>query len=238
MRVIIIGGGIAGLGAATYFARRGHDVDVFEAGNRVGGRNVTLTSRRGDRVDVGTQYFHTSYVRARTLMRPLGLESQLAKVTGNTRFFDTRASRGYFDVSHRLPWFAPAGWRNLKGLGLIAKALANRRDVFGLDHHPRLDDTNAWEQTADPFMREFALRPLLLAGSLAEPTASSPSMLHVLRLFRIVVLTDYLVLPNGIASLAETLATHLRVSFDHPVRRLVIEGESVVGVELEGTGRV
>ena len=48
-------------------------------------------------------------------------------------------------------------------------------------------------------MREFALRPLLLAGALAEPSTSPPSLLHVLRLFRIVVLTDYLVLPNGIA---------------------------------------
>jgi uncharacterized protein with NAD-binding domain and iron-sulfur cluster len=113
MRVIIIGGGLAGLGAASYFAQRAHDVDVLEAGSRVGGRNVTLTARRGDRVDAGTQYFHTSYVRARALMRPLGLEQQLAKVTGHTRFFDTRAARGYFDVSHRLPWFPPSGLRNL-----------------------------------------------------------------------------------------------------------------------------
>jgi len=238
MRVIIIGAGIAGLGAATYFAQRGHEVEIFEAGDRVGGRSTTLTSRRGDRVDAGTQYFHTNYVRARALMRSLGMESQLTKVAGNTRFFDQRMSRGHFDVSHRLPWFPPAGWRNIKGLGLVAKALAIRRDIFGLDHDPRLDDCNAWEQAADPFMREFALRPLLLAGSLAEPSASDPSLLHVLRLFRIVVLTDYLVLPNGIASFAETLATRHPVSFVRPVRRLVVEGDAVVGVEFEGDGHV
>jgi protoporphyrinogen oxidase len=238
MRVIVIGSGIAGLGAATYFARRGHEVEVFEAGSRVGGRTITLTSRRGDRVDAGTQYFHTNYVRARALLRAEGLESQLAKVSGNTRFFDSRVMRGYFDVSHRLPWFPPAGLSNLKGLGLIAKALANRQDPFGLDHDSRLDDANAWEQTTDPHMREFALRPLLLAGSLAEPAVSNTSLLHVLRLFRIVVLTDYLVLPNGVASLAEALAARLRVSFEHPVRRLVVEKDTVVGVEFEGSGHI
>jgi oxygen-dependent protoporphyrinogen oxidase len=238
MRVIIIGAGIAGLAAAELFARRGHEVEVFEAGVRVGGRAVTLTSRRGDRVDAGTQYFHTNYVRARALLRTVELEARLTKVSGHTRFFDRRMARGYFDVSHRLPWFPPAGLRNFKGLGLIATALANRRDPFGLDHDPRLDDTNAWEGTADPFMREFALRPLLLAGALAEPAASEPSLLHVLRLFRVVVLTDYLVLPGGIATLAEALAARHRVSFERPARRLVVEGDTVVGVELEGDGRI
>jgi protoporphyrinogen oxidase len=237
MRVIIVGAGIAGLGTAAYFAQRGHEVEVFEAENRVGGRNVTLTSRRGDRADAGTQYFHTNYVRARTLMRSLGMESQLTKVAGNTRFFDKRMARGYFDVSHRLPWFPPAGWRNVKGLGLVAKALATRRDIFGLDHDPRLDDTNAWEP-ADPFMREFVLRPLLLAGALAEPAASEPSLLHVLRLFRIVVLTDYLVLPTGIASFAEALAARHRVNFERPVRRIVVERGAAAGIELEGNGEV
>jgi protoporphyrinogen oxidase len=238
MRVIIIGAGIAGLGAAEYFAQRGHEIEIFEASARAGGRNITLSSRRGDRVDAGTQYFHTNYRRARALLRSLGMETQLAKVAGSTRFFDQRSARGYFDVSHRLPWFPPAGLSNLKGIGLIARALATRRDIFGLGHDNRLDATNAWEAMPDPFMREFALRPLLLAGALAEPAASEASLLHVLRLFRIVVLTDYLVLPDGIASFAQALAARHRVSYERPVRRLVVEGDTVAGVELEDTGHI
>jgi protoporphyrinogen oxidase len=233
MRVIVIGAGMAGLGAATYFARKGHAVEVLEAADRVGGRAVTLTSRRGDRVDAGTQYFHTNYVRARALLQELGLESRLAKVTGKTRFFDRRVSRGFFDVSHRLPWFPPAGLANLKGLGLSWRAFVQRADPFGLDHDARLDDKNAWEAIVDPWMREFALRPLLLAGALAEPAVSQPSLLHVLRLFRVVVLTDYLVLPGGIASLSAALAAQHRITLGCPVRRLVTEGATVVGAERE-----
>jgi protoporphyrinogen oxidase len=233
MRVIVIGGGISGLGAATFFARRGHDVEIVEASDRVGGRSITLTSRRGDRVDAGTQYFHTNYARARGLMREVGLESQLSKVVGNSRFFDQRMRRGFFDVSHRLPWFPPAGVRNLKAVGLGAQAFADRASVFGLHHAERLDQINAWDKATDPFMREFALRPLLLAGSLSEPAASEPSQLHLLRLFRIIVWTDYLVLPSGIASLSETLAKRLRISFGRPVRHLVVERDAVTGVAFE-----
>ena len=238
MRVIIIGGGIAGLGAATYFARKGHDVEVLEASTRVAGRAVTLRSRRGDCADAGTQYFHTNYRRARRLMQPLGLDTQLSKVTGRTRFFDTRSAGGYFDVSHRWPWFPPAGLHNLAATGLVVRALMSRSEVFGLDHPAKLDEIDAWEALTSPFLREFVLRPLLLAGALAEPAVARPSLLHLLRLFRIVVLTDYLVLPGGIASFAEALAAHHRVLPETPARRLVVEGNTVVGVEIEGSGRV
>jgi protoporphyrinogen/coproporphyrinogen III oxidase len=238
MRVLVIGAGIAGLGAATYFARKGHDVEVLEAGPRAGGRALTLTSRRGDKVDAGTQYFHSNYRRALALLRELGLDKQLSEVAGPTRFFDARSPRGHFDISHRLPWFPPAGLGNLKALGLIARALANWRDPFALDYPARLDAANAWSELPEAFLREFVLRPLLLAGALAEPSAAAPSLAHMLRLFRIVVMTKYYVLPGGVASFAAALAQRLRVSFERPVERLAIDGGAAAGVELAGRGEI
>jgi protoporphyrinogen/coproporphyrinogen III oxidase len=76
------------------------------------------------------------------------------------------------------------------------------------------------------------LRPLMLAGALAEPSVAEPSLAHVLRLFRIVVMTSYLVLPGGVASLTAALAKKLRVSFGRPVKRLVAESSNVAGIEL------
>ena len=60
-RVIVIGAGIAGLGAATFLKQRGYDVQVLEAAPQAGGRARTLT-RRGteDFCDVGTQYYHSN----------------------------------------------------------------------------------------------------------------------------------------------------------------------------------
>src|SRR4029079_8963059 len=232
MRVLVIGAGIAGIGAATYFARKGHDVEVLEAGDRIGGRAITLTSKRGDKIDAGTQYFHSNYRRALALMDEVELRKQLLPVAGPTRFFDARSPRGFFDISHRLPWFPPAGLRNLKALGLIGRVLRTGRDPFSLDHPARLDAANAWAELTDPFLREFVLRPLMLAGALAEPAAAEPSLAHVLRLFRIVVMTNYSVLPGGVMSLAAALAQKLRVRLEQRVTRLVIEGGDLTGVEL------
>jgi protoporphyrinogen/coproporphyrinogen III oxidase len=121
MRVLVVGAGIAGLGAATLFASRGHSVEVIEADERVGGRAVTVTSKHRRRIDAGTQYFHTNYRIARRLLRDLGLERDLTRIKGNTRFFDDRVSRGAFEVSHRLPWFPPAGLSNLRSAGLLVQ---------------------------------------------------------------------------------------------------------------------
>jgi protoporphyrinogen oxidase len=126
---------------------------------------------------------------------------------------------------------------NLKALGLIGRALRTARDPFSLDYQTQIDGTNAWSEIRDPFLREFVLRPLMLAGALAEPAAAEPSLAHVLRLFRIVVMTNYYVLPGGVASLTTNLAQKLRVRFGEPVKQLVVERDAASGVEL-ASGKV
>ncbi|MSP63075.1 MAG: FAD-dependent oxidoreductase [Myxococcales bacterium] len=241
MRVLVIGAGIAGLGAATYFARRGHTVEVIEAADRAGGRALTL-QRRGsaDRVDVGTQYYHSTYTRGIGLMREVGLADRLTTIHGDSRFFDDRVARGSFLVDHRLPWFRPAGaLGNLRLGGFLAHRLIRHpMDTFGLEEQPELDGIAAWDAIHDPTLREFLLRPLTLAGAITEPEPTQVSLLHVLRLIRIIVLTDYLTLPGGIASLHEALAARLAVRLGTPARRLVEERGRIVGVELDGSGAI
>ena len=238
MRVLVVGAGVAGLGVATMLAARGHNVEVIEASERVGGRAVTVASRRGSRIDAGTQYFHTNYRIARGLLRSVGVERHLARIVGRTRFFDDRVGKGSFEVSHRLPWFQPAGLSNLNSAGLLARLALNPFDTFGLASASRLDRIAAWDAVSNPWVREFALRPLVLAGSLSEPEPAAPSLLHALRLLKIVVLTEYLTLPNGVASLHEALAARLPIRLATRAGRLVIEKAAVAGIELDGSDQV
>jgi len=238
MRIVIVGAGIAGLGAAAYFTRQGHQVDILEAGDRIGGRALTLTSRRGDRADVGTQYYHSSYMRTKSLMAELGLAHHLQTIVGDSRFFDDRVPSGSFLLSHRLPWFPPAGLANFKIALQLARVLMQPIDPFALEDKPHLDNVAALSEFSDPILQEFVIRPLTLAGAITEPEPARPSLLHMMRLVNIIVLTDYLVLPNGIASFHEALAARFPIRLGAEAVRLVEERNTVVGVELAGSSEV
>ncbi len=81
MRVIIIGAGIAGLGAATYFSQKWHHVSVLEASNRIGSRAITLHNKKlNSTIDAGTQFVHSNYSRTLKLIDELGLREDLSTI--------------------------------------------------------------------------------------------------------------------------------------------------------------
>ena len=57
-RVIVVGAGVSGLGAARFLADRGHDVVVVEARDRIGGRVWTSRQWPGAPVDLGASWIH------------------------------------------------------------------------------------------------------------------------------------------------------------------------------------
>jgi predicted NAD/FAD-dependent oxidoreductase len=70
-RVAVVGGGIAGLGAAWRLGGHGHAVTVFEAGPRLGGR-VSTVERGPLRFDDGAQFVRTdTEVAEQALLRDL-----------------------------------------------------------------------------------------------------------------------------------------------------------------------
>ncbi len=235
MKIAVVGAGIAGLAAATRLAKRGHRVQVLEAGPRVGGRALVVRgAATGDLCDVGTQYYHSSYERALGLMRETGLTRSLHQIAGATRFFDERAPGGSFLLHHRLPWLKTAGVAgNLRVAGLLARLLLrNPIRTFEAEDRPALDDVLALDAIRDPVAREFIVRTLVVVGSLSEPAVAHPSLLQVLRLVRIILLTDYLSLAGGVSSLHQALADRLDVRLETPVDRLVVEGGRTRGIAL------
>jgi protoporphyrinogen/coproporphyrinogen III oxidase len=212
---------------------------VLEASDHIGGRARILRRRSSaDFCDVGTQYYHSNYVRALDLTSQAGLGTKVRKIAGDTRFFDERTPAGSFLVGHRLPWFRPAGiGGNLRLFSfLVSRLLRHPMSTFALEHHPELDDVRAMDVIRDPVLREFMVRVLANVGTLADPETSGVSLLQVLRLLRIIVLTDYLGLPGGVVSLHEALASALEVEREKPVQSLIWEGGCVRGVVLEGSG--
>lgn len=233
MKIAIIGAGLAGLAAGAWLSRAGRDVEIFEAGPLIGGRALTIKRPNStDLVDVGTQYFHTNYKRALKLISDVGLKSDIHKISGKTRFFDERVKHGTFTTGHRVPYIASGSiLANLKmSLCGALRMLRHPIDPFAVLENSSADDLSAGEVIKDPFEWEYNARALISAGALLEPEGGDVSYLHLIRLMRIIVMTDYLTLNNGVASLHERLAEDQAVHFNTSIHSLRHERNRVVGV--------
>jgi len=71
---LIIGAGLAGLSAARKLDRAGYVVQVLEARNRVGGRNVAQVLEDGNVLEMGGQWIGPTQTRMYELCEELGLE--------------------------------------------------------------------------------------------------------------------------------------------------------------------
>jgi oxygen-dependent protoporphyrinogen oxidase len=92
--VIVIGGGIAGLGAALRLKDRGLEPLVLEAESRVGGR-MTTDRVNGFVVDRGVTLFGNGFGSMRALVRRFGLSPLVCKGKFSVGIQDAAGCRGY-----------------------------------------------------------------------------------------------------------------------------------------------
>ncbi len=124
MRVAIIGAGIAGLSAAFDLHRVGHDVTIYESGDRVGGS--IASSDVGDRlVDAGPDCFLARVPDAIALCAELGLADELTSPVSPVPAYVHRDG-----VLHPLPagtmLGVPTDLEALRASGLISPAGVER----------------------------------------------------------------------------------------------------------------
>ena len=75
MKVIVIGAGMAGLGAARDLHDTGHEVIILEASNRVGGRTYTRRDVADIPIEFGAELIHGENVVTWEHVNQLGLKT-------------------------------------------------------------------------------------------------------------------------------------------------------------------
>ncbi|WP_108810220.1 FAD-dependent oxidoreductase [Sphingorhabdus sp. Alg231-15] len=237
MKVAIIGAGIAGLAASHEFSKLGHDVEIYEASDRAGGRGKLL-NRPGtdDWADVGSQYFHSNYTNGLRIIDELGLSPKLKKITGSSRMFTGKNLGESYLLSPRLPWINPGGISgNLKVAYYMAKMLLkNRSHTFAAEAKQAPYDAQlAMDSTSEAFVQNHIVRMLTMVGGLSEPEDMRVNMLQIYRLLKIIMLTDYVSLEGGTATLHAELAKRATIQYNSPVKGLRQEGGAVTDLVLQ-----
>jgi oxygen-dependent protoporphyrinogen oxidase len=237
-RILVVGAGIGGLSSAWYASRRGHDVTVLEASDRVGGRMVSWCVD-GDRVDAGAQFFHSNFRNIKRLIDELGLSDRTTPITLAVQIAREEGppvvTRSVFGIIRSL------GMRGILGLAwfTVRYVLLGRRfSLFTIDTDiPEYDDCSAAERLAgiDQEVYESVMRPVSLGECSTVPEETN--FYHFLNCFRLAAGTTHFTLPGGVADLTDALADRLEVHCGRPVRTLIVEKGKVVGVELESGER-
>ncbi|MBK7974825.1 MAG: FAD-dependent oxidoreductase [Deltaproteobacteria bacterium] len=113
-RVAIVGAGLAGLTTARELARRGAEVTVFEARDRVGGRTLNLDIGHGHVVECGGEWIGPGQERIAALAREVRVATYPSFYDGDTTYdIEGHVSRGFLpDLTARdAADFVAAAWK-------------------------------------------------------------------------------------------------------------------------------
>lgn len=238
-RVAVIGGGLAGLAAGFALERRGANVVVYEAADRLGGRAMT-DDLDGLRIDPAAQLFGSMYQNFLQLTREIGLGERLVRVPGRDALW--REGRAHEVVYGSTVSMAASG-----GLPLLTKfRLASTYVPFLTRHADDLvidapekaaragldgESIEEWgrREMDDPFLRALVY-PQLAAYYAASPTETSAGFYHILARYGMNV--SLFALDGGVAQVADRLASRAvetggEVRLGARVRRVEMAGDRV-----------
>lgn len=130
--VIVIGGGFAGLSAATSLAERGFEVTVLEGRQALGGRAYSFRdAKTGDPVDNGQHLFMGCYRETLSFLERIGAQDRLSFQSNlSIDFIGDRGRRARLRC-----WPLPSPWHLLSGL--VRLSTLSWGDRFRLRHVER-----------------------------------------------------------------------------------------------------
>lgn len=194
--VAVIGGGVAGLAAATALAEAGRRVLVLEARGQLGGRATAFADREsGELVDNGQHVLFGCYHETFALLRRIGAESNVRiQPTLEVPFLDPGGKRSILKCpALPSPWHLLAGvfgwdalsWRDRLGVLRVAGPLLAARRRFRLTSSPGVVSAfrrNPCNETVDDWLtrhgqkgrlREWLWEPLAVAALNQSPKEAS-----------------------------------------------------------------
>jgi squalene-associated FAD-dependent desaturase len=185
-RVIVIGGGLAGLSAAVRIADAGGEVITLEATKSGGGRSRSFSDKvTGREIDNGQHLMMGCYRETIAFLRAIGAPDNAVDFQRNLAM--TRIKPGGGRIELRCPPLpAPlhlaAGLLRMRGLGVLHRAAALRAGLLLRGEIERPDDN----ETCDAWLRRLgqtrAIRaafwePLIWAVLNDDPLVASAAML-------------------------------------------------------------
>jgi isorenieratene synthase len=155
-RVVVVGGGIAGLAAATVLAERGVRVTLLERERFLGGRAASWSDRLADgtefQMERGFHAFFRQYYNLRGLLRRVDPQlGFLSATTDYPLYGPDGAAESFSDLPKRAPWnLATLVWRTptlkLTDLPRVNGPAASEMLAYDADAtYARLDDRTAEE---------------------------------------------------------------------------------------------
>ena len=247
-RVVIVGGGFAGLSAAYTLMKRGIVPLLLEAEERVGGRG------KGERVDgfsldMGAFVFTSTYDTAFRLCEELGLPL----VPSTMKFGHYRSGRWVTTTPEQSPWNFVRHLRSAIALGFLSPSgmrsgykvmreihrQAEYMSFAGDSPLAEIDDDESFGEYLDRLGVPEKLR-LTLRGPLemilGDPMPAGQALMRAY-IGETMLHSGRVHMPErGIGSLSAALATAcsdaIRVST--PVRRIVVEDGQATGVVVDG----
>lgn len=185
-RTIVIGGGLAGLAAATRLMDTGHHVTLLEAAKHGGGRSRSFHDPVLDReIDNGQHLMMGCYHETQSFLRTIGTEDDAVYYQRNLAVKMVKPGGVLVDFACPAlpaPFHLAAGLVGMRGVGLWAKATALRAGLMLRNEVVRPDDTetcDAWlrrmGQTLE--LRSAFWEPLIWAVLNEDPLVASAAML-------------------------------------------------------------
>ncbi len=157
MKVGIVGAGVAGLTAAYRLAQQGHEVEVFEASDHVGGLAAGFPVA-GTTLEKYYHHLFTSDVCIRGLVDELGIRDKLHWLT--SQMGATNKGKIYpFGTPQQILSFSPLPFWERVWFGLIGLYLGKKNDwkefesITAVEWMKKHSGPNAWKMIWEPLLK-------------------------------------------------------------------------------------